>query len=262
MRKRGKVLRLPTEAPGLLIVEGQQFRFFHDSSWKSVIAPAPGLVVDVELSNTSQVVGVTAVEQPLATSEPSTEIAGSVFATGIQKVVETVGTINLVTGTALTVGWLYLTNVSIQVPLVGKLDFTFWQVLGLLNCKSALQVIDFRNGQYATGLYGFFALAVLIAPFLRNLWQDRRTLLGGFAPLLFTLVIWTMARSILQNAAVRAVPARSGTGSEMMSAISFGPGAYLSLLAALYFSISAGKQFLHACPTATDGHGSSPHAAA
>ena len=35
MTKRGRVLRVPGDTPGLLMVEGQQFRFAADSLWKS-----------------------------------------------------------------------------------------------------------------------------------------------------------------------------------------------------------------------------------
>ena len=39
MKKRGKVLRDTTLGPGLLIVEGQQYRFTLQGVWKSAAPP-------------------------------------------------------------------------------------------------------------------------------------------------------------------------------------------------------------------------------
>lgn len=63
MRARGKVLRAPNSAPGLVMIEGQQFWFSCDSAWKSEIAPEPGLVVSVDLDRELQVVAVTPVPE-------------------------------------------------------------------------------------------------------------------------------------------------------------------------------------------------------
>jgi hypothetical protein len=62
MRARGKVLREPDVGPGLLMIDGQQFRFWLDG-WHSEIAPKPGLAVQVELNRQLEVVRVTAVPE-------------------------------------------------------------------------------------------------------------------------------------------------------------------------------------------------------
>ena len=62
MRARGKVLREPDGGPGLLMIDGQQFRFWL-SGWHSEIAPRPGLAVDVELNRQLEVVRVTAMPE-------------------------------------------------------------------------------------------------------------------------------------------------------------------------------------------------------
>ena len=49
MKKRGKVLRDTTLGPGLLMVEGQQYRFSLEHVWKSEVPPKPGMAVDVEV---------------------------------------------------------------------------------------------------------------------------------------------------------------------------------------------------------------------
>src|SRR5436305_1351297 len=39
----------------------------------------------------------------------------------------------LIAEALLIVSWFFLTAVSVQISFAGKLDFTFWQVLGFLN---------------------------------------------------------------------------------------------------------------------------------
>src|SRR5215469_10588296 len=63
MRVRGKVLREPGAAPGLLMIDGQQFRFWLDGVWHSDLRPKPGLAVNVELNRELQVVGITVIPE-------------------------------------------------------------------------------------------------------------------------------------------------------------------------------------------------------
>jgi len=63
MRTRGKVLRVPNGAPGLVMIEGQQFRFSRESAWRSEVAPEPGLLVSVDLDRDLQVVAVTPIPE-------------------------------------------------------------------------------------------------------------------------------------------------------------------------------------------------------
>jgi hypothetical protein len=60
MKKRGNILREPRHGPGLLMIEGRQFRFSLDGMWKSKLPPRPGLLVDVELDPSSQIIAIAA----------------------------------------------------------------------------------------------------------------------------------------------------------------------------------------------------------
>lgn len=252
MTKRGKVLRVPGDTPGLLMVEGQQFRFAVDGRWKSPVAPAPGLVVDVDLDGNSRLIGVV----PVADSQLSCEQNGLRNSKPIGRainrfvgVIDTCAAMNLVAVLALLAAWCLLTNVSMQIPLVGRIDFTFWQVLGLLNKRNALQSIDLRGESYSVGYYGWLAVVALSGPFLNCVWKDKRALLGSLAPFLFTLIIWMLARSMMQNAFAGGLGdtyADLGRGmqSEVAKVASLGVGAYLSALVGLYFGVVAAKQFV------------------
>src|ERR1700694_1960412 len=61
MKKRGKVLRDPRAGPGLLMIEGRQYRFCLDGVWKSEIPPKPGLTVDVKLDQAGRILAITSV---------------------------------------------------------------------------------------------------------------------------------------------------------------------------------------------------------
>src|SRR5579864_4614818 len=63
MKTRGKILREPGQGPGIVMIEGQQFRFQREGVWQSATAPKPGLVVEVDLDRELQVVGMWAVAE-------------------------------------------------------------------------------------------------------------------------------------------------------------------------------------------------------
>ena len=63
MRTRGKVLRVPNVAPGLIMIQGRQFKFSTDIDWKSEVQPIAGLEVNVELDRELQIIAVTPVPE-------------------------------------------------------------------------------------------------------------------------------------------------------------------------------------------------------
>jgi hypothetical protein len=69
VKARGKLLREPTQNPGIVMIQGQQFRFQLEGVWSSEIPPKPGLVVDVELDNNLQVIGISAVTDSQPTND-------------------------------------------------------------------------------------------------------------------------------------------------------------------------------------------------
>jgi len=73
MRTQGKVLRVPNVAPGLIMIQGRQFKFSGNTVWKSEVEPTPGLVVDVDLDRDLQVVAVTPVPESQRAGEPAAD---------------------------------------------------------------------------------------------------------------------------------------------------------------------------------------------
>jgi hypothetical protein len=250
MKKRGKVLRDPHSGPGLLIAEGQQHQFTLEGVWRSEIPPTPGLAVDVEFDGNGQIIAITAIpESQLAKERAEAALAvarerGGVFATSM---VAKFGLPKLVAAGCLVLGWLVLTAVSVQLGPLGKLEFTFWQVLGFLNASNPLEALDSRSHGSA-GIYGFLALVALAAPFVHHFWKDKRAVLGGLLPLAFMIVIGLMVRSSLQNAmgggdGAMGEMARQAR-DEAMKAISLGLGTYVSVVTSLYFAGTSTMKYL------------------
>jgi hypothetical protein len=55
MNKRGKVLRDPHAGSGLLMIEGRQYPFWLDQTWRLDVPPRPGMAVDVTFDSQGQI---------------------------------------------------------------------------------------------------------------------------------------------------------------------------------------------------------------
>jgi hypothetical protein len=109
------------------------------------------------------------------------------------------------------------------------------------------------RGIPSPGFYGFLALLAIAAPFIHHFWKDKRAALGGLLPLPFMVIVWIMIRSSIGSSMGGGGRADGPFGDamkqareEIMKAISFGFGTYLSFLVSLYFAAMGTKQFLAA----------------
>jgi hypothetical protein len=253
MAKRGKVLRDPYAGPGLMIVEGQQHPFFLEGVWQSEVPPKPGLAVEVEFDSQGTVSRITAVRQAQLAKGQAEMALAAANKRGTALAWATVGKFGLsqiVAAGLLIFSWWFLPAASIEVPFLGKLEFTLWQLLGYLNAKNLSHALQ-RPGNPSSGFYGLLALIAVVAPFIHHYWTDRRALLGALSPLLFILVIGILLASNLQG--TLAGPNEGAYQSlqrqaqeQFMQAVSVGVGTYLSMLLSLYFAALGVKNFLAA----------------
>jgi len=247
MTKRGKILRDASAGPGLLIADGQEYSFSLEGVWRSETAPRAGLTVEAEIDENSRVSALTIMPDAQLAKEQA-GAAGEKLKVLWARLVAAVGLPNLIGIGLLMAAWFFFAAVSIQRPFVGKLELTFWQVLGFLNSNNSLESLDPRGGPGA-GIYGLLAFVALLGPFVRYVWKDKRANLVGTLPLLFMLFVWIMARHALASML-------GGPGGDpdnpflrearraAADAVSMGIGTYLSLLASLYFAGTGVKQFL------------------
>jgi hypothetical protein len=264
MRKRGKVLRDPYAGPGLVMIEGQQYRFSLEGIWKSESLAKPGVVVDVDLDRNFEIVGITAVSESQLAKEQA-EAAGEKHHASLAKLIPRFGAENLAAGGLLVLGWFFLTSLSIEVPFLGKLEFTFWQILSFVHSNRGFAME--RGVRPGTGIYGLLALVALTAGLVHRLWQDKRAALGGLAPLVFMGIIGTMARTEIRSGFGAELGGAYGAvarqaQSEAMRGLSLGLGAYLSVLVSVYFAAVGIKQFLAIRASEKQGEGSARPASA
>jgi hypothetical protein len=248
MIKRGRVLRDPGTGSGLLMVEGQQYKFALEGVWKSDLPPKPGLVVDVELDARGKVQGITAVsDSQLAKEQAAAALALAGHASGA--LTAKLGMPSLIAAAVLMVAWLSLTAVAIQVPILGRLEFTFWQTLGFVNHGTILVSLD-QSDSPSPGFYGFLAVVALAGPFLHHFWKHKRAVLGGWLPLVFMVIagnaVCESLVSALNGNPINGAyaPAVKQAREEAVKAVALGPGAYVSIVVVLYFALTATKQFL------------------
>ena len=58
---RSKIIKVPDANPGLIFINGQQKEFRIENMWKSPVAPAPNMNVDVDLDSNGTIVAVSQV---------------------------------------------------------------------------------------------------------------------------------------------------------------------------------------------------------
>ncbi len=242
MTKRGKVLRDTSAGPGLLAVDGNQHRFSLEGIWKSSEPQKTGMQVLVEFAPDLTILSVI----PIPESQIAKEQAEAVMV--VSAAVAKFGWPLLIATGLLIIGWFFLNAMSVQT-LFGKVNYSFWQVLGFLNAENAGEVVMQGRGGPGAGFYGFVALVALAGPFLHYFWKDKRAALGGLLPLAFMLFVAVMVRSSIHNvtggvADGPLAEVQRQAQQEMMNAISTGAGAYVSAVVGIYLAAVAAKRFL------------------
>ena len=269
MQKRGKVLRDPLTGPGLLIAEGRQYPFVIDDSWKSDVPPKPGLLVDIEFDPEGKIAGITAVPHLQLAREQAelSEIAKQGRKSPLASIlVAQFGVAELIATSLLMLSWFFLTAVSVELPLTGTSDLTFWQLLGYLGSGNLLQGL---RTQISTGpgAYGLLAVIAILGPLVHHFWKGRRARLAGLLPLSLMLLVGVLLHSRIDSLLANGVGRLYGQSpeqarGELMSAIALGPGTYVSLVISIYFAFSSARQFLRSKASENTGTPESQSAAA
>jgi len=251
MTKRGKILRDTSAGPGLLAIDGNQHQFSLEGVWKSSDPPKPGMPVLVEFAPDLAILSVIPIPESQIAKEQAEAVMKAAREKGavvISAAVARFGWPLLIATGGLIIGWLFLDAMSVQT-LFGKLNYSFWQVLGFLNAGNTGDAVMQGRGGASSGPYGFMALIALAGPFLPYFWKDKRAALGGLLPLAFILFVAAMVRSSLHSVMGGAIEGplaeiQRQAQQEMMNAISIGAGAYLSAIVGLYLAAVSAKQLL------------------
>jgi len=259
MIKRGKVLRDVSPGPGLLSVDGQHYQFSREGIWRSDSPPTAGMSVEVEFAGDASIVGITQVPDSQIAKEQADAVVKAARQKGgvlVSAAIARFGLPLLIATGLMMICWFFLGAVSVQT-LFGKLNFTFWQILGFLNADSPWETVMSGRGGANAGFYGFLAIVALAGPFLPYFWKDKRAALAGVLPLAFMIAVGILVRSNIHSAMGGTLDGPLGemqrqAQQEMMSAISLGFGTYLSVLVSLYLAAIGAKQFLVARASETE----------
>ena len=178
-RMRGTIVKVPDASPGLLVVNGQQKQFTLEGIWKSPVAPAVNMTVDVDLDSTGSVTAVKVVDAQQLATEHLKQLSGvaqergkeaaELAKQGVGALAARMGAVALGSAVLVWIAWFFFPVAGIDTG-GGRVSYTFWNLIG----------IDFKNLEsLATGgSHGFFSLIGLIAiavpfavPFVHATWS-------------------------------------------------------------------------------------------
>ncbi|MGB6484736.1 MAG: hypothetical protein WBE86_14720 [Candidatus Acidiferrales bacterium] len=179
VRVRSTIVKIPDTNPGLLFLNGQQKQFTLEGVWKSPVAPAANMAVDVEVDGTGAITGITAVDAQQIAKERLNQLGGvaqergkeaaKMAKQGVGALAARMGAVALGSAVLVWIAWFFFPAAGVDAG-GGKISFTFWNLLG----------IDFKNldSVASGGSHGLFSFLGLIAiaapfaaPFLRAAWS-------------------------------------------------------------------------------------------
>lgn len=245
MIKRGEILRDASAGPGLLGVDGEHYQFSPVGTWRSPLPPVPGMMVEIDFAPDCSILSVTPLPISGIREAPPIEVAQFRERPHPIRIADPA---TLVAFTLLAIGWVSLPAVSIQT-LFGKIDFTFWQVLGFLNSDNAWEMVLQGRRPPSPGLYGLLALGSLCGPLASYVWKRDREYLTNILPALFMIFVGFMLRSNLHSSVLELsdgplAEVQRQAQEEISKAISISFGAYSSFAISCYLTGSAVLRFL------------------
>lgn len=178
-KMRGTIVKVPDAGPGLLMIGGQQKPFTLEGIWRSPVAPAVNMTVDVDLDASGSVAAVTVVDAQQRAKEQMRQLGGvaqergkeaaDIAKQGIGALAARMGAVALGSAVLVWVAWFFFPVASIDTG-GGRISYSFWNLIG----------VDFKNLESVAtgGSHGFFSLIGLIAialpfaaPFVQATWS-------------------------------------------------------------------------------------------
>ena len=188
-RIRGTIIKTPDTSPGLLIADGQQKTFTLEGAWKSQVAPAVNMAVDIELDGAGFITSLTAVDQQQAAREKLADRrrgarAGEVAAIasqGVGALAARMGKATLVATVILWIAWFFMPVLTVQQLRVTGIYFWGFLALGLSN------VLELSLSSH--GLLSIIGLAAIAAPFAAPFVRHPRAKFLYAMPLAYLILV-------------------------------------------------------------------------
>jgi hypothetical protein len=213
-RSRATVVKVPDAAPGLLIVNGNQKQFTLEGVWKSPVAPAPNMTVDIDLDDAGAITAITAVDSRQLAKEQLNKFSGKLgeIAHGqgkeganlakqsLGQLVTRMGMVTLISAIALWVAWFFLPGYKLDLGFLGAKTYTVWEFLGL-NLEQVGTV------EISHGFWTILGILAIAAPFIVAFVKDPRAKAAYALPLVYSVIaIFAQRSSIIKVFAVPGVP--------------------------------------------------------
>jgi len=180
-RVRSTIVKVPDASPGLLFLNGQQKSFTLEGVWKSPVAPAANMTVDVDFDGAGAISAITVVDSQQLAKERLNQLssvaqergkeAAKLAQQGIGALAARMGAVPLGAAVLFWVACFFFTAASVEGGGPLRASLTFWNLLGT----------DFSNPESifrAGGDHGFFSFLGLLAiaapfaaPFIRMAWS-------------------------------------------------------------------------------------------
>lgn len=235
---RGTIVKVPDANPGLLFVNGQQKPFKLEGIWKSPVAPAVNMTVDVDLDAAGSITGVTVVDAQQLNKERLSQLSGvaqergkeaaKLAQQGIGALAARMGKIALGATVVIWIAWFLLPGAKFDLGLAGAKSFTFWEFLGFdLNDPAA-----FATGVINHGFFSLLGLVAIAAPFAAPFIKDPRAKFLNALPIAYVVIAIVAQRWNISRAA-------GPVASEVLKSLSIGIGTYVLIIAALALAAQA-----------------------
>ena len=239
---RGTIVKVPDTNPGLLFFNGQQKPFTVEGVWKSPVAPAPNMTVDVALDGAGAITALTVVDANQLNKERMAQLSGvaqergkeaaKLAQQGVGALAARMGTVALASAVVVWIAWFFLPSATIAGGFVGSQTFTFWNLLGT-DFNNIGQALGVGSSVGLLGLIGIVALiAPFAAPFIKTPWSHYLYA----APLGIVIIGW-LAVYMNENKAFGDLAKLAGS-----SPFSFSWGLYVLMLASLVLASGALKK--------------------
>ncbi len=242
-RVRSTIVKVPDATPGLLFLNGQQKQFTLDGIWKSPVAPAANMTVDVDLDGSGSIAGITVVDSQQLNKERLNQLGGvaqekgkeaaKLAQQGIGALAGKMGAVALGATVLVWIAWFFLPAATVSLGFAGSMSFTFWNLLGI-DLSNPMTLAQGTANHGALALLGLVAIAVPVAvPFVKTPWAKYL----NAAPLAFLLI----AVGSLYMQVHKALEPLSGMGVDVPSPFSWGWGIFVLGIAALVLAAHALK---------------------
>jgi len=208
--RRGRILRDTAVSDGLVFVDGKQYPFRLEGTWKSEFAPKVNMLVDAEFDDQGQLVAVRTASAEAVAAARTAQACNVAKATtrtiardvrsdalpAVAQQAQAIGYPTLAAAVALLLGWFYFSVASVDIGAGGRLAVTFYQVLRFLNVHSIQDLMGVGGGAGIWGLMCFLCCGGVALPWL---WHDRRASYGMVAPLVFMVLVGILVRHKLSS---------------------------------------------------------------